>query len=110
MGENIPAGWYSDPAGNGGWRWWDGGRWTDVTTEAPASVQASVGNQQVDPGLKGSDPPGQADDGSTVGGRRRGSVVAGVVLVGLMLVGVGTGLGVWVTGSSEPVSEPDAPE
>lgn len=26
-----PAGWYSDPGGSGGYRWWDGSRWTDHT-------------------------------------------------------------------------------
>ena len=25
----IPPGWYADPAGGNGKRWWDGGRWTE---------------------------------------------------------------------------------
>jgi hypothetical protein len=35
----IPAGWYPDPAGGNGKRWWDGVRWTDnlqEPEEAPA--------------------------------------------------------------------------
>jgi hypothetical protein len=35
----IPAGWYPDPAGGAGKRWWDGSRWTHNTQEpeeAPA--------------------------------------------------------------------------
>lgn len=26
--ELPPAGWYEDPTGEGGWRWWDGRTWT----------------------------------------------------------------------------------
>jgi uncharacterized RDD family membrane protein YckC len=31
----VPPGWYPDPAGNPGWRWWDGHRWGPLAT-APA--------------------------------------------------------------------------
>lgn len=27
-----PAGWYADPNGSPGWRWWDGSRWTTYTS------------------------------------------------------------------------------
>ena len=27
----APAGWFPDPGGSGGYRWWDGVRWTDIT-------------------------------------------------------------------------------
>ncbi|MPY95460.1 MAG: DUF2510 domain-containing protein [Acidimicrobiia bacterium] len=29
---NPPAGWYADPQGGPGQRWWDGDSWTDTTT------------------------------------------------------------------------------
>lgn len=38
MNQEIPAGWYPDPAGTGGWRWWDGQRWTEHV-HTPASAK-----------------------------------------------------------------------
>ncbi len=32
--ESPPAGWYPDPAGSGGQRYWDGGNWSQVTRPA----------------------------------------------------------------------------
>lgn len=37
MGTPPPAGWYNDPAGSDGKRWWDGERWTDAV-QTPESV------------------------------------------------------------------------
>ncbi|MFH6779358.1 DUF2510 domain-containing protein, partial [Clavibacter michiganensis] len=34
---STPAGWYADPAGSDRLRWWDGTRWTDHLTDAPAA-------------------------------------------------------------------------
>ncbi len=28
----APAGWYPDPGGPSGWRWWTGSEWTAYTT------------------------------------------------------------------------------
>lgn len=36
MSTPPPAGWYNDPAGSGGKRWWDGERWTDAVQGAPS--------------------------------------------------------------------------
>jgi Protein of unknown function (DUF2510) len=38
----IPAGWYSDPAGGNGKRWWDGSRWTENVREPDAAPPAPV--------------------------------------------------------------------
>ena len=42
----IPAGWYADPAGGGGKRWWDGSRWTEHVRApeepAPAPVIGGI--------------------------------------------------------------------
>jgi uncharacterized protein YxjI len=35
-----PPGWYPDPAGSGGTRWWDGHGWTEHVQAPPGAVQA----------------------------------------------------------------------
>ena len=35
MGDQAPAGWYPDPGGSGGQRWWDGDQWTDALQPSP---------------------------------------------------------------------------
>lgn len=52
-----PAGWYADPAGSGGERYWDGGDWSHVTRPAGG---LSGGTQQHAPYGQGA-PQGQAN-------------------------------------------------
>ncbi|MCL9759687.1 phospholipid scramblase-related protein [Frankia sp. AiPa1] len=35
MTQNVPPGWYADPSGQYGSRWWDGNQWTDHTQPGP---------------------------------------------------------------------------
>jgi hypothetical protein len=46
--QSQPAGWFPDPSGGPGTRWWDGQRWTEHTSD-PAQVYASVEPRRVDP-------------------------------------------------------------
>ena len=38
VAETIPAGWYTDPAGNAQLRWWDGSAWTANLVDAPPAL------------------------------------------------------------------------
>jgi hypothetical protein len=42
---NPPAGWYPDPSGQPGQRWWDGSTWTEQTQGGPSD--AAPGGQQL---------------------------------------------------------------
>jgi hypothetical protein len=39
------AGWYPDPAGSGGMRWWDGTSWGDQVQPAPPPVEQPASGQ-----------------------------------------------------------------
>jgi hypothetical protein len=38
-GKGVPPGWYPDPAGGWGLRWWTGARWTEHTAVAQQTVK-----------------------------------------------------------------------
>jgi hypothetical protein len=58
----APPGWYPDPAGGPGQRWWDGYNWTD-TTVLPAAPLAPPGWVAPPPGYGGSPYPQMAQPG-----------------------------------------------
>jgi hypothetical protein len=81
----APAeGWYPDPAGGDGLRWWTGITWSQDTRDADASAWSPV-----DP-----DPTTPDVDGPTVAPRGRRTttvvVVAALLVLVLVLAGVGT--------------------
>lgn len=71
--ESPPAGWYPDPAGSGGERYWDGGTWSQVTRPAGGLSGEYVSSApQQDSGYgygaaqQGESPWGQAAHGSPI--------------------------------------------
>jgi len=60
------AGWYADPAGGDGTRWWDGKGWTDHVQAGPSGA-AAPGPGPGDPGTGGSELPWWAQSGSAGG-------------------------------------------
>ena len=41
MTQTVPPGWYADPSGQPGTRWWDGAQWTDHTQPPPHPFRRS---------------------------------------------------------------------
>jgi hypothetical protein len=46
---DLPAGWYDDPNGSGGDRWWDGGAWTTRTRPSSEDTDRSLPDWYDDP-------------------------------------------------------------
>jgi serine/threonine protein kinase len=81
------AGWYLDPRGNGGLRWWDGIRWTDDVTDAPSVESVLLGPP-------GSDLLGERADGRPASRKTFGrSLLLRIVIGGL--VAISTAAAVW---------------
>ncbi|WP_158600584.1 RDD family protein [Tessaracoccus antarcticus] len=63
--ESPPPGWYPDPAGSGGERYWDGGNWSQVTRPA-GGLGAPQAPQQAQPSPYGATPASQGYYGAGV--------------------------------------------
>lgn len=48
-GQTQPAGWYPDPSGGPGTRWWDGQSWTQHVSDPALQIYASNEPRRVDP-------------------------------------------------------------
>ncbi|KJE22131.1 Scramblase/Protein of unknown function (DUF2510) [Frankia torreyi] len=42
MTQTVPPGWYTDPSGQHGSRWWDGNQWTEHTQPAPLAQRGGA--------------------------------------------------------------------
>ena len=66
--DSPPAGWYPDPAGSGGQRYWDGGTWSQVTrpVDGAAAGQASQQATYIPQGQTSGTPYGQSTYGPSM--------------------------------------------
>lgn len=64
------AGWYDDPQGGGGMRWWDGERWSEHTTPPPGSLPEPAATPPPAPGAPAAPATGSWEQG---GGAAAGS-------------------------------------
>ena len=55
---DVQQGWYADPAGGPGQRWWDGAQWTGATRPMPVEVPGYAGAQP-----QGFNPPAYGQPG-----------------------------------------------
>jgi hypothetical protein len=56
-----PGGWFPDPSGAGGLRWWDGTAWTEHRADRPPLTAATTDSSQPDAGAAGGTAPVHAD-------------------------------------------------
>ena len=132
----VAPGWYEDPHGGGGQRWWDGERWSEHTAPAvqPAAPAAPPAPPAPPAAVPGQAVPGQAAPGQAVpeqhtswqptagqqgsvtpdhqGGPSSGGSSSGgkllAVLAGLVVLVVVIGVGVWaLVGGGDDAVEAD---
>uniref|UniRef100_UPI0021C088C5 DUF2510 domain-containing protein n=1 Tax=Frankia gtarii TaxID=2950102 RepID=UPI0021C088C5 len=59
MTQTVPPGWYADPSGQHGSRWWDGNQWTEHIQPAAPQAQYGGADQYGGAGQYGGAVPGQ---------------------------------------------------
>lgn len=109
------AGWYDDPQGGGGKRWWDGERWSEHTTppagsmpQTPAAPPAPPGapaaggwNQQASPAAGTWQPTAATPAAGAPKKGGAGKIVALVLVVLVVVVGIGVFLVVQLFSGSD---------
>jgi hypothetical protein len=94
----APAGWYPDPSGAPGQRWWDGQAWSVTAPPVPIPVASPYGDSYSGAPLPGSGQPGgtppysyqstpqpAASRGITQGGNRLALSTFGVVVIYILI-------------------------
>jgi hypothetical protein len=111
------AGWYDDPQGGGGKRWWDGERWSEHTTPPPGSIPPAAATPPAPPGAPaaaGWDPQpaaggwqagaaaGQGTPGVQPTPQKGGAGKIVALILGLVvIVGIGVVVAMLLSGSSD---------
>ena len=93
------AGWYVDPGGKGGLRWWDGIRWTDDVEDAPSAGRVPPA------------PPSAGGLGDLPDGRRATRATPNRLhrIVAIALTGAVIGVGIW-TGAGRNIFGLNSPD
>lgn len=92
-------GWYGDPAGSGGRRWWDGAQWTEHMRDAPTRTHA--------PSFTPKSESLELNETSIAGHpkrRRKSGVIIAASVVGLGLIGAAAFAGLVPGGSTSSAS------
>lgn len=79
-------GWYPDPSGQPGYRWWDGRGWTQQTTQNPAGGQPGQAGGGTPPAPPPGPPQGSPPGGPTPPRRRNPGPLIAIVAGALVLI------------------------
>jgi hypothetical protein len=102
-----PPGWYRDPSGAAGARWWDGSAWTDEVQAAPPPARPGTpahadGLRAADQRAQGREPTRGAKRALRDGRRRRTGLLVGTAAAALLAVFLAGALAAWWVLDSRP--------